>query len=321
MTDMKRIIPLICIISFFLLSGCLNKLEKEGIYEMTRCKGLILERATQRPVAHVKLTVTNGEQNEASTFTNANGTFTIEVSSLQLGKGYYLLMEADSLYENHIFTLERVGFGKDEYDMEILYVDGAELPTVSTEEISSITQTSAFCGGRVIHDGRSAVTSRGICWSTSPSPTTINQHTSDGHGTGSFVSALYGLEAGRTYHVRAYAINSVGISYGEDKTFTTLNGSPAVTTSPVSGISQNTAICGGTVTNDFGNTVTARGVCWSTTNTQPTLYDPHTADGYGSGSFVSNLTNLQSGTHYYVRAYATNALGTGYGEVKEFTTF
>lgn len=318
---MKRIVSLICVISVLLLSGCLKKLEKEGIYDTTRCKGLILERGSQRPAAHVKLTVTNGEQNAASTFTNASGSFAIDVNSQQIGKGYYLLMQADSLFEDHIFSLERVGFGKDEYDMEILYVEGAVLPTVSTDNISSITQISAFCGGTVINDGRSTVTMRGICWSTSSSPTIINQHTSEGRGTGSFVSALNGLEAGKTYHVRAYAVNSVGISYGEDKQFTTLNGAPAVVTSSVSGITQNTAICGGAVTNDFGNNVTARGVCWSTVNTEPTIYDSHTSDGYGSGSYVSHLTNLQSGTHYYVRAYATNALGTGYGEVKEFTTF
>ena len=318
---MKRLVSWICIISMFLMSSCLKKLEKEGVYDTTRCKGVILESASQRPAAHVKLTVTNGEQNAESTYTNANGSFAIDVTSQQIGKGYYLLMEADSLYEDHLFSLSRVGFGKEEFDMEILYVEGAVLPTVTTDNISSITQTSAFCGGTVTHDGRSSVIMRGICWSTSPSPTIVNQHTSEGHGTGSFVSALNGLEAGKTYHVRAYAVNSVGISYGDDKQFTTLNGSPAVITSSVSNITQNSAMCGGTVTNDFGNNVTARGVCWSTTNTEPTLYDPHTTDSYGSGSFVSHLTNLQSGTHYYVRAYATNALGTGYGEVKEFTTF
>lgn len=304
-----------------LLCGCLKDLKKEGIVDTTRCKGTILEEGTLRPAACVKLTLTNGEQNVANTITTSNGSFVIEVTSQQLGKGYYLLMEADSLYENHIFSLECVGFGKKEYDFDVLYIEGAKLPTVTTDVISSITQTGAFCSGSVVSDGRSAVVARGICWSTSPSPTLINSHTLEGRGTGSFISAIADLVPGETYYVRAYAVNNVGISYGENKFFTTLNGAPAVTTNSISNITQHTATCGGAVTNDYGNNVTARGVCWSTTNAEPTIYDSHTSDGNGSGSFVSHLSNLQSGTHYYLRAYATNVLGTGYGEVKEFTTF
>ncbi|MBQ3740610.1 MAG: hypothetical protein II856_05375 [Bacteroidales bacterium] len=318
---MKKKLYLLLSACLLVMSGCLKSLDKEGISETTRCKGLILEEGSLRPVAYVRLTVTNGELNGESTVTSATGTFSIDVTAQQIGKGYYLLMEADSLYEDLIIPLDKVPLGQSEYDMDVIYVQGAVLPTVTTDNINSITQTSAFCGGSVTNDGRSSVTARGICWSTSPSPTIINQHSLDGSGTGSFVSAINGLEPGKVYHVRAYAVNSVGISYGEDKQFTTLNGAPAVVTSSVSGITQNTAICGGAVTNDFGNNVTARGVCWSTVNTEPTIYDSHTSDGYGSGSYVSHLTNLQSGTHYYVRAYATNALGTGYGEVKEFTTF
>lgn len=307
--------------AMILLSGCLKNLEKEGVYETTRCKGVVLESGSKRPASFVRLTVTNGEQKGESVVTSADGSFTIHVTADEVGSGYYLLMEADSLYDNHTFSLDRVGYGKSDYDLEILYVAGADLPTVSTNNINSITQTGAFCEGTVINDGRSSVTARGICWSTSPSPTTVNSHTVEGGGTGSFVSILSGLESGRTYYVRAYAINSVGTSYGNELSFVTLNGAPLVTTNAVSNITQNSAICGGMVSNDYGSSVTSRGVCWSTTNIEPTINDQHTSDGLGSGSFVSHITNLQSGTHYYVRAYAINAQGIGYGAVKEFTTF
>ncbi|MCU0287061.1 MAG: hypothetical protein MUF15_11775 [Acidobacteria bacterium] len=97
------------------------------------------------------------------------------------------------------------------------------LPTVSTALVSSITQTSAICGGNVTSDGGASVTSRGVCWSKTANPTVSNSKTTDGSGTGSFTSNIAGLNPGTTYHVRAYAINSKGTGYGEDREFKTVN--------------------------------------------------------------------------------------------------
>ena len=94
---------------------------------------------------------------------------------------------------------------------------------------------------------------------------------------------------------------------------------PTVTTATMSDITANSATSGGNVTSDGGATVTARGVCWSTSQ-NPTVSDDHTTDGSGTGSFTSNLTNLTPGTTYYVRAYATNSMGTAYGSEESFTT-
>ena len=94
---------------------------------------------------------------------------------------------------------------------------------------------------------------------------------------------------------------------------------PTVTTTAVSGITTITATCGGNVTDDGGATVSARGVCWST-SVHPTIADPNTVDGTGIGGFTSGLTGLTPGTRYYVRAYATNAADTAYGNEVYFTT-
>ncbi len=94
---------------------------------------------------------------------------------------------------------------------------------------------------------------------------------------------------------------------------------PTVTTTAVSNISSTTATAGGNVTSDGGAAVTARGVCWSTTQ-NPTISNNHTTDGSGTGNFTSSLTGLTAGTTYYVRAYATNAVGTAYGNEITFTT-
>ena len=192
-------------------------------------------------------------------------------------------------------------------------------PSVNTYDISSITSTSANCGGNVTYTGEAIIVNRGICWSTSNWPTINDSHTSDGNGIGDFTSTMTNLNPFTTYYVRAYAINSIGTTYGEPKTFTTLANLPTVITSTISNISPTTATSGGNVTTTGGDVVTARGICWSVSS-YPTLNNAHTNDGNGIGAFTSNLTGLIPENTYYVRAYATNSAGTAYGNQYSLTT-
>jgi hypothetical protein len=102
----------------------------------------------------------------------------------------------------------------------------------------------------------------------------------------------------------------------EDKTTPTL---PVLTTTAISAINQTTATSGGNITADNGDPVTARGVCWGTV-TNPTTANSKTTDGTGTGIFISSITGLTAGTTYFVRAYATNSAGTGYGNEISFAT-
>jgi len=98
---------------------------------------------------------------------------------------------------------------------------------------------------------------------------------------------------------------------------------PTVTsTAAISNISYTTAIVssGGSITNDGGASVTARGVCWSTSINPTVALSTKTIDGSGTGSFSSSITGLLAATTYYVRAYATNSVGTAYGNQVVFTT-
>jgi len=95
---------------------------------------------------------------------------------------------------------------------------------------------------------------------------------------------------------------------------------PIVSTSQVTGITATTATSGGNVTSDGGATVTARGVCWSTSS-GPVATGSHTTDAGTTGSYTSTLTGLTAGIPYYIRAYATNSVGTGYGAEMSFTIF
>ncbi len=391
----------------------------------------------------------------------------------------------------------------------------ATTPTLTTTSASDVASTTATCGGNITSDGRATVTSRGVCWSTSPSPTINDNKTSDGTGTGVFTSSITILFFSTTYYVRAYATNSVGTAYGDEQTLTTtmttdidgnfysaikigtqtwmgenlkttkyrtgesiskpttttnwsnatfgawcdynsdtanglkyghlynwyavadtrniapegwhvptdaewttlttylggealaggklkeagtanwgspntdatnesgftalpggfrssstgaygsqglsglwwsssesgtggarnrdmgynygnvnrgdgsksdgisirciLNVVPTISTTAISNIAGNSATSGGNITLDGGGTITARGVCWST-SPSPTIANGKTSDGTGTGIFTSSLTGLIGNTTYYVRAYATNAVGTAYGNDVIFTT-
>lgn len=193
------------------------------------------------------------------------------------------------------------------------------VPTVTTTAVSSITSSGAASGGNVTDEGGASVTACGVCWSTSANPTTAGETTSDGSGAGEFTSQITGLSPATTYHVRAYATNAVGTSYGADLEFTTEATTPTVTTAAVTDVTQTEATCGGEVTDDGGDTVSVRGVCWNATGT-PTTADSKTEDGSGTGTFTSELSALTADTTYYVRAYATNSVGTAYGSERTFTT-
>ena len=191
-------------------------------------------------------------------------------------------------------------------------------PTVTTNAITNVTASTANGGGNVIIIGSNTVTTRGICWSTSPNPTIVDNITSNGLGTGTYTSNLAGLSPGTIYYVRAYATNAAGTAYGNQISFSTPN-IPTLTTNSITNITGTTASSGGNISGDGGTSITTRGVCWSV-NPSPTILNNITTNGTGIGTFSSNLTGLMPGTTYYVRAYATNAAGTAYGNQISFTT-
>jgi uncharacterized protein (TIGR02145 family) len=197
---------------------------------------------------------------------------------------------------------------------------GGDVPTILVASVNKITQTSATSGGEVTSDGGSAVTSRGVCWSSDKIPTTSDNKTTDGSGSGTFTSSVIGLNPGATYNIRAYAINASGTAYSIALTFTALSYATVLTTAPFSAITTTTAKSGGDVPNDAGAPVTARGVCWNTSS-NPTIGNNKTIDGSGPGAFTSSLTGLTPNTNYYIRAYATTSTATSYGNELVIKTF
>lgn len=245
----------------------------------------------------------------ASTAKAKLGKFACEITNLKDNTQYYVRAYARNSYG----TI----YG------EVLSFKTIEIipPTVLTDFSAIIVySTSATVGGEVTNDGNGVVTERGVVYSTNPNPTVENNKVVCGSGKGSYTCNLSNLQEVTTYYVRAYAINQKGTAYGEEKSFTTKAITvPTVITSSVNNISYTSATIDGTVTDDGGATITERGVVYSTTP-NPTTSNSKVVGGSGKGSFTCNLSNLQVGVTYYVRAYAANQRGTAYGEEKSFTT-
>ncbi len=187
--------------------------------------------------------------------------------------------------------------------------------------VSAVTATSATATATISSDGGEPITGRGVCYATTENPTTVDTCVTSGTGTGSYSVTLTGLSAETEYYVRAYAFNAFRITYSDQVVFTTTGIPPTVTTGAVSNITTSGATVAGNVTAQGSAAVTARGVAWSTSQ-NPTISSNTgiTTSGSGTGSFSASLTGLTSGIRYYVRAYATNAAGTSYGNQIEFTT-
>ncbi|HLO33190.1 MAG TPA: right-handed parallel beta-helix repeat-containing protein [Anaerolineales bacterium] len=241
---------------------------------------------------------------------SATGAFTSNITGLTAG----------TLYHVRAYATNTVGTA---YGVDVIFTT-LLVPTVTTQAVTSIADTTATGNGNLTALGVPNPTQHGVVWSTTANPTTANNKTEDGplSATGAFTSAITGLTPGTLYHVRAYATNAAATVYGDDVSFTTLaSAAPTVTTQAATNITDTTATGNGNLTSLGVPNPTQHGVVWSTT-ANPTTANSKTTDGplSATGAFTSNMTGLTAGTLYHVRAYATNTVGTVYGTDVTFTT-
>lgn len=240
------------------------------------------------------------------------GKFSTTISGLSRSTTYYVRSYAET------------GNGGVEYagTERSLTTPEPDPPQLTTNPVADIDIASVTTGGEITYDGGVAITERGVCWDTVANPSVENNRVASPDNSDNFTVSLTGLTCDTEYHVRAYAVNSAGTSYGNDMAFSTAGcpiSLPTVETVEVSDVTKTAAVSGGEITDNGGDSITARGICWST-SPEPDTSDQCTSDGTGMGIFASNMEELDCNTTYYVRAYATNDAGTAYGNQESFTT-
>lgn len=138
------------------------------------------------------------------------GSFTATMTSLKMNMKYYIRAYATNRYGTD--------YGE---EFSFTTTSGPGIAALTTMTVSAITDSSAMSGGFIISDGGSPVIARGVCWSTTPTPTILNSKTNDSIGSGSFISVIKGLLPKTYYYVRAYANNIAGTAYGNQVLFKT----------------------------------------------------------------------------------------------------
>jgi len=182
------------------------------------------------------------------------------------------------------------------------------LPTVTTQAVSSIEETTATGNGNITDDGGDSGATRGMCWDTSSSPTTSDSHATNGTGEGAYTVGLTGLSPGTKYYVRAYSINSAGTSYGSEVNFTTKPNPPTSLSCNV--ISQTQINLTWSKGSGAEKTLIRRKV-----GSYPSSVSDGTQVYFNTGT-SHNDTTCSCGTHYYYRAwsYKTGAPNSGYSD-------
>ena len=192
-------------------------------------------------------------------------------------------------------------------------------PTVTTNNVTNIAQTTATCGGNVTSDGGATVTARGVCWSTSPNPTVSGNHTTNGTGTGAFTSTLIGLSPSTVYYVRAYATNSTGTNYGEQKIFTTATENiPPTTPSNPNPSNGATDVSVNPILSWSSSDPEGDNVGYDFYLGTSSSYLQYQGNGVGTSISLSGLSYNQ--TYYWKVVMYDNQNGCTHGPVWQFTT-
>ena len=233
---------------------------------------------------------------------SGSGSFSANLLNLNSSTTYYVRAYATNMWGTN-------------YGEEKVFTTLTEhAPSLEIVPATEISFTSFTCGGDVTDSGTYAVTARGLCWATTPDPVMTGEHLHLGNGIGVFSASLTNLQPETTYYVRAYAVNAVGVTYSTPITVNTLTPQvPTVTTDSVSMYNE----CLATVVSDGGAPILQRGFCYDTLP-NPTLESGVVTVEGSVGEFIATLSGLPIGKLYFVRAFATNAKGTTYGNQFDF---
>lgn len=245
--------------------------------------------------------------------------YTVKLEGLSIGKTYYYCIYAST------------GYSKVKGNVLSFSTLASEAPTLDAVALESISEAGATLTSGVAEDGGSELTDFGVVYkvkmeddNADPTEYDIVKNAASGFTSAAFTVELTNLKANTTYLVRSYAKNKTGkTGYSSETIEITTNPLkvPTVTCNPLSDISAYTALATArAVTPDAEYPILKRGFCWSAENQVPTIDNLNEEVALGDADFSKLLEGLNTGTKYYLRAYAENDKGIGYSPVVEFST-
>jgi hypothetical protein len=284
---------------------------------------------------------TSAATNIGSSSATLHGAITVEGSPAYTEKGFCYSKTGDPTIANNKIIVSGPTYSAEITDLEYqttyyvrayaiqngqpVYGNTVDFTTVwtqtqlSTSGVTGIAASSATFNGVITDAGSPAYTEKGFCYSKTGDPTIANNKIIVSGST--YSAEITDLEYQTTYYVRAYAIQNGQPVYGNTVDFTTVWVQTQLSTSGVTGIAASGATFNGTVTNAGSPSYTERGFVYGTANPPAVSDNKVTVSGYGvTGNYTKNITGLNSGVTYYVRAYAVQNGEAVYGNTVDFTT-
>jgi len=191
---------------------------------------------------------------------------------------------------------------------------------IRTLPVTSISADSAIGSGEITSSGNDVLTERGVCWSVNQNPKASDKKISSGSGIGSFTVKMKDLLPNTQYYLRAYSISDQGEVYGNQVNFKTQSRVPSLSTVQATSITGYAFTSGGIIQSDGGSSIIERGICWSSTNVLPTINDSKLSSNSTNSTYAVTVQNLVANTIYWIRSFARNSAGTGYGAAMSIKT-
>jgi hypothetical protein len=235
------------------------------------------------------------------------GKFTLQISSLF----------PDTINYVRAYSINSIGIS---YSKEFAIKTKNGIADLFLDSVFNIIAQSAIASAKIINDGGADITVRGFCWDTTSLPTISQNVINSGNNIGQYIQQLDNLPTNKLIYVRAFASNSVRITYSNEIIFRTKTGIPDVVIDSVHSITYLSSKATGRVINDNGSAVLSSGFCWSL-NPNPTLNNSYTTNSLTSGVFLGDIEGLLIlDTIYYIRAYSISQIDTAYSSQISFRT-
>jgi hypothetical protein len=308
----------------FIFFSCLKEPYRAPIYVNTRDANEI--KATSVKLHADVQSPDAGEITDRGFYWTANDSAaTVLKNKISLGPGSgeftYMLKNLQAKKAYSFFSYAMSDRNNGQGNVKAFSTLEFRVATLSTDTVKNIGITNALMGGEITYDGGKVVTERGICFSLNKAPTIKDLKISVGDGEGKFAIVASQLKENTLYYVRAFAVNPIGIAYGNERIFTTLDYRLVkLKTNPASDIGMFLATLHGEVFDDGGGHVMERGFLMGL-SPNPSLSDMKFASSQNVvGSMKTVVTELIENTTYYYRSFAKNEKGYSLGNVQSFTT-